>query len=77
MYLNIYICTIVLNLPLFIHNNTFIINPLNTIDYSMTLLSIIQGFIQLEFHLQFKNMIIIKIIRELSSGNKGGYRHNP
>ena len=61
-YLNIYICTIVLNLPLFIHNNTFIINPLNTIDYSMTLLSIIQGFIQLEFHLQFKNMIIIKII---------------
>ncbi len=61
-FFNIHFCTIVLNLPLFIHNNTFIINPLNEIDYSIAFLSIIQGLIQLEFHLKFKYMMIIKLI---------------
>ena len=43
-----------------------LINPLNKIDYSTAFLSIIQGFIQLELHLKFKNIILIKnIIRAI------------
>jgi hypothetical protein len=61
-YSNINLCTIFLHNPLFIRNNSLIINPLNQIDYSTALLSIIQGFIQLEFHLKFKYNVFIKSI---------------
>ena len=62
IYSNINICTIFLNSPLFYKNYTLIINPLNNIDYSIAALSFLQGCIQLEFHLSFKNAILVKNI---------------
>ena len=61
-YSNISLCTIFLHIPLFIKNNALIINPLNEIDYSTAVLSLIQGCIQLEFHLEFKKFITLKCI---------------
>ena len=61
-YSNISLCTIFLHIPLFIKNNALIINPLNEIDYSIAALSLIQGCVQLEFHLEFKKFITIKCI---------------
>ena len=62
VYQNIIICTIFVYIPIFIGNNTLFINPLNKIHYSTTLLSFIQGCIQLEFNLSFNEMMIIKNI---------------
>ena len=66
IYENIFICTIFVNIPIFIHNNSLRINPLNKIDFFTSILSIIQMLIQLEIHLKFKIYILIKnIIRGL------------
>ena len=66
IYANVFICTIFVYIPIFIHNNTLFINPLNKIHYSTALLSIVQGCIQLELDLKFNEMIIIKnIVRAL------------
>ena len=66
IYLDIYISTVFLHLCLFIHNETLLINPLNKIDISTAFLSLIQGFIQLEFHIKFKHIILVKnIIRAI------------
>ena len=62
IYENIFMCTIFVYIPIFIHNNTLFINPLNQIHYSTILLSFIQGCIQLEFNLSFNEMIIVKNI---------------
>ena len=61
-YLNIILCTLIINEPIFLQNQSFLINPLNQIDYKTTVLSIGQIFIQLEFHLKFNNMMIVKNI---------------
>ena len=61
-YININLCTIVIHSPLFINNPTFIVNPLNEISYEIVILSFIQGIIQLEFHLKFSKMMIVKNI---------------
>ena len=62
MYFDIYISTVFLHLSLFIHNKTLLINPLNKIDISTAFLSLIQGFIQLEFHIKFNQIILMKHI---------------
>ena len=66
IYSNISICSIFLNSPLFIKNDTLIINPLNEIDYSIAVLSFLQGCIQLELNISFKKCMFIKnVIRAL------------
>ena len=65
-YSNLLLCTIIIHSPIFIKNPSYIINPLNEIDYIIPLLSILQSVVQLEFYLNFKKMMIIKnIIRGL------------
>ncbi len=65
-YLNVLLSTLVINEPTFLKNESFLINPLNQIEFKTALLSFFQCIIQLEFHLSFKNMMLIKnIVRGL------------
>ena len=61
-YSNVFLCSVVINSPIIITNYSFMINPLNEIDYITPLLSLIQAFVQLEFYLEFKTIILLKNI---------------
>ena len=54
--------SIIIHEPMFIYNRSPLLNPLNKLDYYSMLISIIQIFIQAEFHLKFKEFILMKII---------------
>ena len=54
--------SIIIHDSLFIENRSPILNPLNSIDYYCLFISIIQGFVHTEFHIKFKECIIMKII---------------
>ena len=56
------LASIVIHDSLFIDNKSPILNPLNSIDYYCLFISIIQGFVHTEFHIKFKECIIMKII---------------
>ena len=58
----IILSSIIIHDSLFIGNRSPILNPLNNIDYYSLLVSIIQGFVHAEFHIKFKEFVIIKII---------------